>query len=309
LQPLKTGAARIALGAAFEDRVPRVVTVPVGLAYDSKARFRSRALVRVGVPESVAAWAQRYERDDHDAVRALTDDMAARLRLVSPDYRSWNEADRLGQIAEVFDRRFGDVPSEVDLGERERVARSLASADGDPGPGGPMGSLELAFERYQRDLTLLGLTDAQVAASYGRARLRLVLAWSIVKVVVAAPLAAVGAVVHVVPYQLMKRVGRLPANEGMRATVKLLGCFASFTLVYVAIGVVVGTRFGPWAGLAGAVAAPACGYVAVLFSERVKRLGGLVAGARAVRSKRAVLESVRANRMAVVDLTRSVLGS
>src|ERR1700719_95232 len=35
LQPLKTGAARIALGAAVEDGVPGAVTVAVGLAYDS----------------------------------------------------------------------------------------------------------------------------------------------------------------------------------------------------------------------------------------------------------------------------------
>src|ERR1700690_2701737 len=36
LQPLKTGAARIALGAAVDDDVKGVVTVAVGLAYDSK---------------------------------------------------------------------------------------------------------------------------------------------------------------------------------------------------------------------------------------------------------------------------------
>src|ERR1019366_5033659 len=37
LQPLKTGAARIALGAAVDDGVPGVVVVPVGLSYDAKA--------------------------------------------------------------------------------------------------------------------------------------------------------------------------------------------------------------------------------------------------------------------------------
>ena len=39
VQPLRTGAARIALGAAFDDGVPGVVTVPVGLVYDAKARL------------------------------------------------------------------------------------------------------------------------------------------------------------------------------------------------------------------------------------------------------------------------------
>jgi 1-acyl-sn-glycerol-3-phosphate acyltransferase len=48
LQPLKTGAARIALSACADDGTDGVVFLPVGLAYDAKARFRSRALVRVG---------------------------------------------------------------------------------------------------------------------------------------------------------------------------------------------------------------------------------------------------------------------
>ena len=242
LQPLKTGAARIALGAAVDDGVEAVVTVAVGLAYDRKARFRSRALVRVGEPQPVSPWASRYRADDHEAVRALTDDIAARLLDVSPDYESWSFADMLGRIADVVERPLAAVPAEVDLVQRERLARALAE---EAGGAGSIAGLEDAYDRYQRDLTLLGLDDAQVCASYSAGRLRLMLAWSIAKVVIAAPFALAGAVVHVVPYQVMKRVGRIPTNEGMKATVKLLGCFFSFTLLYIALGVLAGIAAGP----------------------------------------------------------------
>ena len=50
LQPLRTGGARIALGAAFDDGVAGVTVLPVALVFDAKSRFRSRALVRVGEP-------------------------------------------------------------------------------------------------------------------------------------------------------------------------------------------------------------------------------------------------------------------
>jgi glycerol-3-phosphate O-acyltransferase / dihydroxyacetone phosphate acyltransferase len=303
LQPLKTGAARIALGAAVEDGVPGVVTVAVGLAYDSKARFRSRALVRVGTPEAASAWAAQYRRDDHEATRALTDDMATRLRQVSPDYGSWVAGETLGRIAEVVDRPMAVVPTEVDLARRERLARELAAGSG------PTDDLFEAFARYERDLALLGLSDAQVCASYRSGRLRLMLVGALAKVAVAAPFAAVGAVVHVVPYQIVKRLGVLPTNEGMKATVKLLGCFASFSLLYIALGIVLGLEFGAPAGIGAFVAAPACGYVAVLFSERVKRLGGALAGARAVRTRRALIDTVLANRRAVVDLAEGVVDS
>jgi 1-acyl-sn-glycerol-3-phosphate acyltransferase len=303
LQPLKTGAARIALGAAIDDAVDGVVTVAVGIVYDSKARFRSRALVRVGTAQSVGRWAEAYRADGHEATRALTDDMALRLRQVSPDYASWVEAEVYGQIAEVVERPMGPIPAEVDLVARERLARALAAGSGS----GHGDDLHEAFDRYQRDLALLGLDDAQVCASYRSGRLRFTLAWALLKVVVAAPFALAGAVVHAVPYQIMKRVGAIPTNEGMKATVKLLGCFASFTVLYIAVGVLVGTAFGVGPGIAAAVGAPVCGYVTVLFSERVKRIGGALAGAGAIRMRRAVLDTVHANRRALADVARSAL--
>lgn len=103
-------------------------------------------------------------------------------------------------------------------------------------------------------------------------------------------------------------IGALPANEGIKATVKLLGCFASFTLLYIALGVVFATQFGVAAGVAAALAAPACGYVAVLLSERVKRIGGAVAGARAVGSRHTVIDSVLAHRRSVVELAAGIVG-
>ena len=88
LQGLRTGAARIALGAAFDEDVPDVATVPVGLIYDDKARFRSRALVRIGNPVGVDRWAEDYQTDPAGAVRSLTDDLAHQLATVAPMYDS-----------------------------------------------------------------------------------------------------------------------------------------------------------------------------------------------------------------------------
>ena len=72
-------------------------------------------------------------------------------------------------------------------------------------------------------------------------------------VLVALPFAAIGALVHLIPFQIMKQVGKRPANEGIKATVKLLGCFVLFALTYAVVGVLVGRAFGAWAGLGGCV--------------------------------------------------------
>ncbi len=108
------------------------------------------------------------------------------------------------------------------------------------------------------------------------------------RVVAALPAAAVGAVVHVVPYQIMKKLGALPRNESIKATVKLLGCAVLFAVAYVALGVVMGEAWGPWAGLGAGIAVPVCGYAAVRLAERVKTdrgRGGRVAGSAAATSR------------------------
>lgn len=69
LRPLKTGAARIALGAVA--RGSDVAIVPVGLVYEDRGRWRSRALVRFGSPIVV---------NDGCDVRALTEQLRGALQ-------------------------------------------------------------------------------------------------------------------------------------------------------------------------------------------------------------------------------------
>jgi glycerol-3-phosphate O-acyltransferase/dihydroxyacetone phosphate acyltransferase len=307
LQPLRTGAARIALGgsaAGLDD----VETVAVGLIYDAKQRFRSRALVRVGVPEPVSRWMDEYRVDDHGAVRSLTDDLAARLRCLVPDYSSWAEADALADIAEIVARQETTLPRDVGLARRQQLAEALTHAETLPGLVGPMGALRQAHDTYGRHLALLGFSDAQVMASYRSGRLRRALLWSLAKVIGAAPFAAVGAMVHVAPYELVRRLSRIPRNEGMRATVKLLGCFFSFTAVYAALGVILGLAFGPAVGLLAALGAPACGYLTIRMIERVRRMGGALEGLRLARHRGPQRTSLLADRSAVVAAAGVALG-
>jgi 1-acyl-sn-glycerol-3-phosphate acyltransferase len=300
LQTLRTGAARIALGATVEDNLEDLVLVPIGISYDAKARFRSRALVRVGEPVPVNTWAPLYREDQHQAVRTMTDDIAARLRNVGPDYRSWTEAADLSMVAEIVLRPLGTrQPEPVGLGRREELAR-LQAASAESAGDGALDPVRQALARYQQELWLLGLDDGQVASSAGRQRHGVALGWAIVKAIAAVPVAVVGTAVHILPYEVVKRLARVPGNEGMRATVKLAGCLVSFSVIYGVIGWIVGARFGIPAGLAASAAGPLSGYVTVLFFERLRRIGGLVEVLHLARGRRTTLTSLLASRAAVV---------
>ncbi len=306
LQPLRTGAARIALGAAAEG-TEDVATVAVGLVYDAKATFRSRALVRVGPPRPVDLLVGDYRMDARATVRMLTEEMAEQLHHVVTTYRSWQDAEMLAAIADIVVRSGPGVPGDDTgpaLAERERVAAVLASVDLDATADGR--ALTAAYQAYRRDLALMGLTDTQITARYGR-RSEAALVWSLFKVALTLPPGLVGVVVHAVPYQIMKRIGRLPRNESIKSTVKLLGCFALFNLTYVAIAEAVRRRRGVLAATIAFVGAPLSGYATLRLSERVKSAGGLMEGASIVRARRAVLPTVLSHRDDVVGRARRLV--
>jgi 1-acyl-sn-glycerol-3-phosphate acyltransferase len=277
VQPLRTGAARIALGAAFDDDVSGIETVAVGLVYDDKARFRSRALVRIGEPRGIGGWRAEYERDPVAAVRSLTDHLGRQLAHVAPMFESRQQ--------ELAFRRVASVVADS-AAEQDDVSRALAAAASNgPAAAVRVAALTDAAADYEADLALVGLDDSDVAAGLTTGRYRRHLGRSVAAAALTAPLAALGAVVHAVPYGIMKLLGERPTNEGMRATVKLLGCTVLFTSLYTAAGIVVGRRRGFLAGAAAFVLGPLSGYVTVRWVERVHRLGG-VARARTVMSER-----------------------
>ena len=81
LTSLKTGAARIALGAAAKGDTP-ISIVPVGLVLRDKPAFRSEAHVIVGDPVEWGDLASRGA-SDQEAVRTLTSRIEEGLRAVT----------------------------------------------------------------------------------------------------------------------------------------------------------------------------------------------------------------------------------
>ena len=124
----------------------------------------------------------------------------------------------------------------------------------------------------------------------------------------ALPFAAIGAMVHVIPFQIMKQVGKRPTNEGIKATVKLLGCVVLFAADLWGSGAARGSRLRR----VGRARRGACRTAVRLFTvrllERVRRIGGVVEGYRIVKARRNILEPVLAHRAAVVRDARSILG-
>lgn len=306
LEPLKTGAARIALGAVDEAearadggpaaRSEPVLMLPVGLTFDERERFRSRVLMVVGRPFDAAAAAREPvpgaggdatatgPRDALDPVRvrAVTAALEHGLAEVTVAYRSWDEARLLARAVELFDRPEVVLPGERSLAETHRLAQFLARRLEEVRDTFPEETRRVAAvtERYHRMLRALGLRDDQVAARYPRLRS---FRWALGKVAsvsIGLSIAAVGALLSFVPYKLVGRIASRPAlAREVQATWKLFGALFLYPVAWAAEASVAAwwaSRAGwqrPWlAALVVVVAAPVTGWAAILVFERATRL-------------------------------------
>src|SRR6185295_5426452 len=94
LQPLRTGAARIALEAELKFGPLGVSIVPVGLVFDERGTFRTRVLVVVGepivpsLPGMELELARRDPASEFVAVRNLTARIAHAIEALTANYAS-----------------------------------------------------------------------------------------------------------------------------------------------------------------------------------------------------------------------------
>ena len=84
--PLRTGIARMALGAAAEG-TSRVRILPLGIHLHDRDRFRSRLELRVGAPFGMEEHVAEFRADPRAAVPRLMEKVEAALRAVGPDLR------------------------------------------------------------------------------------------------------------------------------------------------------------------------------------------------------------------------------
>jgi 1-acyl-sn-glycerol-3-phosphate acyltransferase len=293
--PLKTGAARIVLEAEQRHGPLGVLVLPVGLVYEEKGRFRSRVIVQVGPPLDPAAEAAAHATAPREAVERLTARVADALSDVTLDHASWEEARLVGRACTLLaEPEPSGTPSFAEVWSLRRrlwqAYRSLLARD--PGRADALAREVRAWEQAlgTRGLALDDVLAAPApAAGLGR-RLGFALA---------APLAATGLMLNVVPYQAVDAVARtLTHTPDEPATYKVLGAMVLFPLAWAAQAAAAASLAGPGAAAALLAAAPLTGYVALRWIE------GWRAGRAAARRRRLF---ARGPRLAAVTAHRDRL--
>lgn len=275
LQPLKTGAARIALGAVSSGDNPsslKLEVVPVGLFYTEKTTFRSEALLHFGESFPVLP----VELDEHghpprQIVRELTEKIETALREVTLNA----ESDSKIAVARIAEEVFTSVtPHEENLAERlEFLKKFVAEA-----PAETDAKLEKRLAEYNKKLDQLGIGSEFLAlADFSK---RFVLKHAVLRswhLILLAPLAVFGAILHAPAYNFGKLTAYSQTKKGhydMASTVKLLTGLVFMPLTWLIFAALLYFYFG-W--LMAVVSIPfsfLCGWVALRSLEEIGDLRG-----------------------------------
>lgn len=272
LLPVKTGAARIALGARGR-QVTGLRIVPVGLTYDDQWKVRGRVVVEIGPAIDIDAEVLAYRIEggattetDREAVGKLTAVIEQRLRRVVPGYESGQQALALGLAAEIALRRPDRPRRPIALQQREVLARRLAT-----GSQRDLEELLAAVGDYRRSLDLLGLEDQQVF-QYPTWRLARRLALTVLGAGLLLPAAVAGLLLNAPPLLALLATERIKVELYLRSIIRPLLVLFAFPLTW-AVWVALTPPDAPvWVPVVVFVGCPLLGVVALFVFGRVEVL-------------------------------------
>ncbi|OGX85543.1 lysophospholipid acyltransferase family protein [Hymenobacter glacialis] len=163
LRPLKTGAARIALGAEARYRFRLgLKVVPIAINYFDPARFRSDVLLNIARPIVVADYAARYAQDPEAAADQLTDDIRQALERHLIIARNADEDAFVQQLERTFANHLNPDDDPDTLYDNFQLSQTLLQALAwfEQHAPGRLAAMRLELQTYLDHLRRHGLTDS-----------------------------------------------------------------------------------------------------------------------------------------------------
>lgn len=266
LVPLKTGAARIALGTA------RIIgrsfpIVPIGLVFESKQEFRSAAFVVVG---DAVPWDDLAGAGDAEAttVRELTDRIYACLHEVTVNLASHEDSALIAAATAIYGVEVAAAVTSEQVAARQiRAANALSrlTLDGDEFAG----DVQARLREHMQTLAVLGMSPADVhrrrdVGSAARWTLRRMSPAALFTAVVA----MIGTVLFWVPYRFTGWIAHKDPSLDVVATRKVIGGAVFFSVWILLLTTLVAVLFGAIAGVAALIVLPFVALKTVTYSER-----------------------------------------
>ncbi len=301
---LKTGAARIALGAISDLKDSEEIDlkiVPVGLYYTNKTSFRSEALLNFGKAFKVDPVPLSPDEEiPATYARKLTENIGEALRHVTINAESEREMQDAGEAANLFFSVSESFGLEETLSRRSNFIKDYLNANQNNLTNQEKSVTE-RISQYRNKLRKLGIEPNKLSLSdqpfwyvFQEFFLRLF------RLILLMPLSICGYIIHFPAYQLIELISKRYTRHGeddIVSTVKILGGMILMPLTWIFLSVIIFFYLGwEWALLSIPISF-ICGYLALFSLEELSDLEGWFKSARLFISKRKLfLELIRERR-------------
>jgi 1-acyl-sn-glycerol-3-phosphate acyltransferase len=308
LQKMKTGTARIALESEDKNEFELGIrVVPVGISFESRMRFRSRVLLKIGEPIVASEYGEQYRRDPREAVNRFTEDLRRGMaQLIINLERS--ELDQLVHDVEstyreeLLKKPGVDIPGDSAFEKKVALSQEIARAveyycDQDPEL---VWRLQQLQKEYRRKRERLRLSDELLRQSGGptlKGELVRIGTWSLIGL----PLALYGALWNFIPYKLTGWLAkRLAADPTKFHWHQLWVGAVLYTLYYPPFFYVAYKVLGTWKTVAFGASLVPTGFFARWYGRRLTRQRNRIRYAYLAATKGYYLQELRKLRGRVV---------
>lgn len=281
LRPIKTGAARIALGAVSTGEVSGLQIVPAGLYYTSKTKFRSEALLYFGNPIDVEpVTLEEGAIPPREEVRELSARIENALRSVMLDAQHEEALHTITRAEKIFSAAEAGEESlaqELQLQQRFIKAYSVLRERAPE----RLQRLETRINRFEEELTQAGVDPDDLSPPKSTWSVFTHLISRVILFLVLIGPAIVGLAVHYPAYRLGGFLAtRISKNdEDVISTVKILSAMLLFPLTWIVAAWISYSLWGWGVAVVVLILLPLAGYLAIRFFEGIDSFMG---GSRAL---------------------------
>jgi 1-acyl-sn-glycerol-3-phosphate acyltransferase len=284
LKPLKSGAARIALGSNLEN----LKIVPAGLYYTEKREFRSSVLLYFGEPFGLPPIAEvgTPAEPDRLAVRAVTERIKEALDEVTLQAEHPDALRFIERAERIFTA--GRSSSEIASGsqrevlpwanrrlrrrfivKRQFMARFQKLKTEAPEQ---VAALEGKIRAFEEKLAAVGLKPEDLLPNATRPAS--VALGSVIALLrfAALPLVVLGVVTHYAVYRLIGvlAIKFAKQEDDLISTIKVISAMAIYPVTWLILAALVWRFLGPLLGLFALGVIPLSGYAALMFVETLR---------------------------------------
>ncbi len=306
LRPLKTGTARIALGAEHQNNFELPLFIlPIGLNYSKPTHFREEVVITIGEPIDSKMYHTRHRKDPVAAVNELTNEIQNRLSSLIIITENKQEDDLVRKIETLYKKQISISRTESNLDVN--LTQNIVKAVNYFRDYNPMLVREIKekIDNYFQTIQEFNISDYLVKKSETISSGKLFR--YLLYFVTGFPVYVAGLLLNYIPYSIPSKVANwISKDEEYRAPIMMSAGIFTFPLYY-AIIYALGWRLfpTPYSILVLTMVMPLSGYFVLQYYKRFRNLKSTFVYHSIFKKEKSTLDWFTQQRQEIINLLES----